>query len=228
MLLLAVKAPAAERARPARSTAPRVRLRMFDLPTCAATRRGRYVIKVFGGRLAPPYSHDRVIPNLIKDDAAVRSNHPGGLGPCGRSCPDMRRPGPLWEGTGSTYEKALLRRHFHGRVDRLALHRGDGGVDRRAGGEGAQGPVTGGREEPEAAGRRRHDLGRELTGRVEQPDVGAGQRLAALGHRSLDHGLLAHVDPLQAQLLGGCSAHGQTSFSTGTPTSEPYSVHEPL
>src|SRR3954451_24166182 len=79
MLLLAVKAPAPERARPARSTAPRVRLRMFDLPTSAATCRGRRMIKVFGGRLAPPYSHDRVIPNLIKDDAAVRSNDRGGV-----------------------------------------------------------------------------------------------------------------------------------------------------
>src|SRR3954454_380024 len=101
MLLLAVKAPAPERARPARSTAPRVRLRMFDLPTSAATCRGRRMIKVFGGRLAPPYSHDRVIRNLIKDDAAVRSNAPGGLGQHRPSCPDMRRPGPSWEGTGS-------------------------------------------------------------------------------------------------------------------------------
>src|SRR5690349_17981761 len=103
MLLLAVKAPAPERARPARSTAPRVRLRMRrDLPTRAATRRGRQVIKVFGGRLAPPYSHDRVIPKVTRDDAAVRSNRPGGLGASQRQSPDMRRPGPSWEETGSS------------------------------------------------------------------------------------------------------------------------------
>src|SRR4051794_3951182 len=82
-------------------------------------------------------------------------------------------------------------------------------------------------EEPELALRTGHHLGGELVGRVEEPDVGAGHRSAVVPDLTLDHRLGVQVDAGEAVALLGSAAHAQAPFSIGTPTSEPYSVHEP-
>ena len=66
---------------------------------------------------------------------------------------------------------------------------------------------------------------------VEQAHVGVADGLAAPQDLALDHGLLGDVDPVEGQPALGRAAHQASPASsprtTGTPTSEPYSVHEP-
>src|SRR5579884_1415665 len=89
-------------------------------------------------------------------------------------------------------------------------------------------PVAGTGEEPELTGGGRDDLGSELAAAVEQPHVSTGERLAAGVNESLDHRLPRGDAGVVDRGLIRCTAHeGQTSFSIGTPTSEPYSVQEP-
>ena len=83
---------------------------------------------------------------------------------------------------------------------------------------------------PDRGGR---DLGGELAGPVEQPDVGVGHGLAVTDDLALHHGLLGHVDAVERQPALRRAAHqasadpASSPSTTGTPTSEPYSVHEP-
>src|SRR4051794_16723168 len=102
----------------------------------------------------------------------------------------------------------------------------DGAFAGGAGGEGAERPVAGGRVEAEVTGGVGYHLGGELAGGVQQPDERAGDRGTGAQHLAGDDGVLLQVDALQVAALGGRAAH-QTSFSIGTPTSEPYSVQEP-
>src|SRR3954451_17982775 len=95
------------------------------------------------------------------------------------------------------------------------------------GGQRAQLPLPGGGEEPELALGAGHHLGGELVGRVQQPDVGAGDRGPVVPPRALDHRLGGQVDAGEAAALLGGAAHAQAPFSIGTPTREPYSVEEP-
>src|SRR3954470_8125429 len=93
--------------------------------------------------------------------------------------------------------------------------------------EGADRPRTRPREEAERAGRRGHDLGGELTRGVEQPHVGTALGLPTTTDRALNDRFGRHINPFERQVLDWSPAHAQTSFSIGTPTREPYSVHEP-
>ena len=97
--------------------------------------------------------------------------------------------------------------------------------------QGAQGPLAVAGEEAEVAGGRGGDLGGELTGAVEQTHVGVADRLATANDAALDHGLLGDVHAVEGQAALSRAAHQASPFSspreTGTPTSEPYSVHEP-
>src|SRR3954453_4701654 len=94
-------------------------------------------------------------------------------------------------------------------------------------GQRAKGPVARTGEEPKLAVRGSDDLGGELPRSVEQPHERTADGLAASRDGPLNHGFLCHVDPFSGKPASLCSAHAQTSFSIGTPTSEPYSVHEP-
>src|SRR5579871_6564883 len=98
-------------------------------------------------------------------------------------------------------------------------------------GENAQRPLAGGGEEAEAAVLAERHLGDELV-------VGAEQTRVALGHRGVGAEHLALDDRFLARLVlgdrhaarGGATAviaHLPSPSSIGTPTSEPYSVHEP-
>src|SRR5690349_21848756 len=104
---------------------------------------------------------------------------------------------------------------------------GEGALTLADGGQRADLPRARGREEPELALRGGHHLGGELVGRVEQPDVRAGHRGTVVPDLALDHRLAVQVDAREAAALLGGSAHAQAPFSIGTPTREPYSVHEP-
>ncbi len=109
------------------------------------------------------------------------------------------------------------------------------------GSQRAQRPVALTGEEAEVARRRGGDLGGELTGPVEQAHVGVADRLAlpvGTGPHdlALDDGLLRDVDPVEREPALGRAAHqlpplsaepGSSPRAIGTPTSEPYSVHEP-
>src|ERR1700677_1381100 len=92
-----------------------------------------------------------------------------------------------------------------------------------AGREHAQRPVAGGGEEAEAAVLAERDLGHELVARAE--------RVAAAEHAALDDRLLARLVLGDRHAAGrraaGIVAHLPSPISIGTPTSEPYSVHEP-
>ena len=96
--------------------------------------------------------------------------------------------------------------------------------------------VPGAGEEPERSGRRRRHLGGELAAGVEQADVRPADRLAVTRDDALDDRFLGDVDPLDGQAAGRGAAHqaappsgepGSSPSWTGTPTSEPHSVHEP-
>ena len=92
--------------------------------------------------------------------------------------------------------------------------------------ECANRPRAGRREEPELAGRRRRHLRGELAGAVEQSHV-PDDRHAVTSHDALDHCFLAGIDT-DRQSTCDSSAHQPSAPSEiGTPTSEPYSVHEP-
>ena len=67
---------------------------------------------------------------------------------------------------------------------------------------------------------------------VQQPDVGTADRHAIARDDTLDDGLASQVDILQRRTTDrGTTAHaatpGSSPTATGTPTSDPYSVHEP-
>src|ERR1700677_3069684 len=101
-----------------------------------------------------------------------------------------------------------------------------------AGREHAQRPVAGGGEEAEAAVIAERDLGHELVAGAEQARVAGGNRVAAgPQHVPLDDRLLARLvlgDRHSASgRAAGIVAHLPSPISIGTPTSEPYSVHDP-
>src|SRR5690606_34851898 len=89
------------------------------------------------------------------------------------------------------------------------------------------------REEPELPGFGGRHLRGELAVLVVQPDVGAGDRRAVAHHLALDDGLLGHVDvgpaaaAEQRPAARQEASPGSSPTTTGTPTSEPYSVQEP-
>src|SRR6266567_4166860 len=111
---------------------------------------------------------------------------------------------------------------------------GDGPVDAdSAGSEHPDGPGAGGGEERELAFRAERHLGDEVPAVVEQPRVPGAHRGAVMYDCSLHHGLAVDVDSGQGRLRAAarrCAAsvaHPAAPSSIGTPTSEPYSVHEP-
>src|ERR1700685_2162705 len=120
-----------------------------------------------------------------------------------------------------------------GELDRCDV--ADGGRDGlleadAAGREHAQRPVAGGGEEAEAAVLAERDLGHELVAGAEQARVAGGDRVAAAEHAALDDRLLARLVLGDLHAAGrraaGIVAHLPSPISIGTPTSEPYSVHE--
>src|SRR6478752_1101993 len=113
-----------------------------------------------------------------------------------------------------------------------ADRRDDLGVHRlRLGCQRAQRPLAVAGEEPEVTAGRGRDLGGELTGAVEQAHVRRTDRLAAAQHLALDDCLILDVDAVEGQPALSGAAHqaspGSSPRATGTPTREPYSVHEP-
>ena len=100
------------------------------------------------------------------------------------------------------------------------------------GGQGAQRPVTVAGEEPEVTGGRGRHLGGELTGAVEEPDVGVAHRRSPP-----DHGP-GSPPPWRRRCrrgtgrppwrrTSGVTLAASSPRATGTPTREPYSVQEP-
>src|ERR1035438_1583841 len=97
-------------------------------------------------------------------------------------------------------------------------------------GQHAHRPGARRREEPEPAVLAERHLGHEVAALVEQPRVTHGDRHAAPGD-------LAFHDRLTPCVLGdgysarwgpaAFGAHPASPISIGTPTSEPYSVHDP-
>ena len=75
------------------------------------------------------------------------------------------------------------------------------------------------------------DLGDELVTGAEQPGVAGGDRGAAIADVPLDDRLLARLVLGDRHSAGGRAAavvaHLPSPSSIGTPTSEPYSVHDP-
>src|ERR1700678_2526293 len=100
-----------------------------------------------------------------------------------------------------------------------------------AGREHAQRPVAGGGEEAEAPVLAQRHLGHELVAGAEQAGVAGADRFAAAEHAALDDRLLAGLVLGDGHSAGrraaGIVAHLPSPISIGTPTSEPYSVHEP-
>src|SRR5579859_5733049 len=126
------------------------------------------------------------------------------------------------------------------------VDRGDlavAGLDRTLGahppgGQDAQRPRTGRGEEPEAAVGAQRDLGHELVTGAEQPRVPGGDRGTLTGDLALHDRLVAGRGGRGDAARGGAaavrasarrirSAHRASPSSIGTPTSDPYSVHEP-
>ena len=114
----------------------------------------------------------------------------------------------------------------------LAVVRGDGALAAEpAGGEHAERPRAGRGEEPEAAVLTQRDLGHELVTGAEQPRVAGGHRGAVVGDPALHDRLIARRrrdgDTASRRAAAVIGAHRASPSSIGTPTSEPYSVHEP-
>src|SRR5215471_20155357 len=122
-----------------------------------------------------------------------------------------------------------LDRHFHpGDLSDVRRHSALGAHS--AGGEHAQRPLSWRGEEAEAAVLAERDLGDELVAGAEQPGVAGGYRRAVAEHAPLDDRLLARRVLGDGHAASGSSAavvHLPSPISIGTPTSEPYSVHEP-
>src|ERR1700685_1573582 len=97
--------------------------------------------------------------------------------------------------------------------------------------EDAQRPLARLGEEPERAVLAERHLGDELVAGAEQPGVAARHRGATAEHLALDDRLLARLvlrDGHSAcRRAAAVVAHLPSPSSIGTPTSEPYSVHEP-
>src|SRR5271170_926538 len=100
------------------------------------------------------------------------------------------------------------------------------------GGEHAERPGPGGGEEPESAVLAERHLSDKVTTGVEQARVADRYRRSVPRYLALHHGLgsgargRAHLRP--AGRRGAASgAHLPSPTSIGTPTREPYSVHEP-
>ena len=101
-----------------------------------------------------------------------------------------------------------------------------------AGGEHAKRPGPGRREEPEPAVLAERHLGHEIPAGVEQARVADRHRRSVPGDPALHHGLgsgvrrRAHLRSAgrRPATIGG---HLPSPTSIGTPTREPYSVHDP-
>src|SRR5919106_6869434 len=94
-------------------------------------------------------------------------------------------------------------------------------------------PATRAGEEAESAGFVGRDLGTELTGCIKQPHVRTGDRkVAPTDDDPLDDRLPAQVHAVERHAAGWCrtalghARPGSSPIAIGTPTSEPYSVHD--
>src|SRR5919197_1008642 len=123
--------------------------------------------------------------------------------------------------TACAIEKFLRRKQRPGAQNRRAwtlkrASRPVGLVSLReyAGTTRGQRPVARRREEPEVSGRRRRHLGGELTSGVQQPHVGAADRLLAAQYLPLDHRFLVDVHALEveAALLSSAHVSGLSGF----------------
>src|SRR5437764_1466292 len=119
-----------------------------------------------------------------------------------------------------------------GQLVHAGAFRGDGGFAVAGAVQGADRPLARRRVEAEVAVGRRDDLAGEVAAAVQEPDERAADRPVRARHLAREHDLPARVVVRRCGLLDRCAAavvnrHHLAPNSTGTPTSEPYSVHEP-
>src|SRR6185437_4598480 len=99
------------------------------------------------------------------------------------------------------------------------------------GGQDAEHPLAGSGEEAEAAVLAKRNLGDELVVRAQQPGVALGHRAITAEHLPLDDRLLARLvlgnGHAACRRAAAVVAHLPSPSSIGTPTREPYSVHDP-
>jgi selenocysteine lyase/cysteine desulfurase len=148
----------------------------------------------------------------------------GDFRPCGRHRTLPARgaaaaAAPLW----------WLQAQFH--LGDRAVVRGHRALGAQAAGrENPQGPRARRGEEPEPAVVTERHLGHELVAGAEQPRVPGRDRSAVADHVSLHHGLAASRRARAHPAGRGAApvvAHRASPSSIGTPTRDPYSVHEP-